>query len=92
MNRKVWGIVIALAAVGFVLLLFQNSMTNAQYKVEVCMEFNGQTNCRAASGVDETQALRTAADLACSTIASGMTDSMACTGREPKSIKWLRGK
>lgn len=90
-NRK-WGILIALGAVAFLGLLFYNSMSYGQYRVEVCMEFNGQTNCRTALGGTEEVALRAAVDLACATISSGMTDSMACSGKPPKSIRWLKGK
>lgn len=92
MKNLKWGIMIAIGAVAFILLLFKNSMSYGQYRVEVCMEFRGQTNCRTALGANEELALRAATDLACATISSGMTDSMACSGKRPQSIKWLKGK
>lgn len=92
MKNLKWGIAIVLGAVAFIGLLFYNSMSYGQFRVEVCMEFNGQTNCRTALGATEELALRAAVDLACATISSGMTDSMACSSRQPKSIKWLKGK
>jgi hypothetical protein len=42
-----------------------------------------------ASGTTREQAVRTATDNACALIASGMTESMACTSAPPVSVKWL---
>ncbi|MBI1898338.1 MAG: hypothetical protein HYZ57_01955 [Acidobacteria bacterium] len=77
---------------GFVALLLYLSLGGTRYRVEVCMEYNGRANCRTASGSTEEQALRTAADNACALLASGMTESMACTSRPPKSVNWRKGK
>jgi hypothetical protein len=92
MKNLKWGLMIALAAIAFIAALFYNSMSYSQFRVEVCMEFAGRTNCRTALGATEELALRTAVDNACATISSGMTDSMACSGKQPQSIKWLKGK
>ena len=54
------------------------------------MEFNGQTSCRTASGATEEFALRTATNNACGTIASGVTDSIACDQSTPKKVTWLK--
>jgi hypothetical protein len=87
-----WGVMIFLAAIGFIAALFYNSMSYSQYRVEVCMEFDGKSNCRTALGATEELAMRTAVDNACAMIASGMTNSMACSAKQPTSIKWLKGK
>lgn len=93
MNRRTqWVIVSLLGAVGFFALLYYNTVSYNQYRVEVCMEFQGQTNCRTAQGSSEEAALRTAVDNACAMISSGMTDSMACSSSRPQSVKWLKGK
>ena len=60
-----------------------------QYRVEVCVEFQGQKNCRIASGATRDGAVRTATDNACATITNGMTESMACGHNPPVSVKWL---
>jgi hypothetical protein len=57
--------------------------------VEVCVEFQGQKNCRVASGPTKEAALRTATDNACATITNGMTESMSCSHNPPASTKWL---
>ncbi len=90
-NRKLM-VFIVLAAIGFVGALIYNSMSYAKYRVEVCMEYRGQKNCRTALGGNEDIAMRSAIDNACAQISSGMTDSMACTGSQPVSVKWLSGK
>ena len=92
MKNLKWGIAIAIGALAFIGVLFYNSMSYQQFRVEVCMEFNGKTNCRTALGSTEEVALRAGVDLACATISGGMTDSMACTSKQPQSVKWLKGK
>lgn len=83
---------IALAAVVFVVILVYSTMQQKQFRVEVCMEYQGRTACRIASGPTEQQAQRTAAENACALISGGMTDSMACDRTPPKSVRWLGGK
>jgi len=83
---------IILAAIGFIAALAYNTMSYSAFRVEVCMDFEGRTDCRTALAATEELALRAAIDNACALISSGMTKSMACTSTQPKSIKWLKGK
>jgi len=83
------GLWIALAVLAFVAFLAYTTLGHRSYRVEVCMEFQGRRACRIASGATEQEALRTAAANACTLIASGMTDSMACERTAPASVKWL---
>jgi hypothetical protein len=62
------------------------SLESNQHRVEVCMEFRGQTACATATGATPEEARRTATDTACARISSGMTDSMACSQSPPKSV------
>lgn len=48
-----------------------------------CVTYMGRTECREAAGRDESEAVRTAVENACAFLASGMTDSVACTTRSP---------
>ena len=87
MKRKVLiGIV---GAAAFIALLTYMTMGLKQHRVEVCVEFKGRTNCRTAAGSTKEQALRTATENACGLIASGMTDSMACSQTPPVSVRYL---
>jgi len=82
---------LSLAVVGGVILaLVWTTIGLAKYKVEVCIDFQGRSSCRTASGSSEEFALRAATTNACALIASGVTDSMACERIPPKSITWLR--
>jgi hypothetical protein len=81
------GIAFALIVLAYVVY---SSMSLAGHRVEVCMTFNGRTNCRTASGASEEFARRTATTNACADIASGVTDSIACENTPPNSVKVLK--
>jgi hypothetical protein len=81
------GIVLVLAIVGFIVY---STMNLAKHRVEVCMQFNGRTSCRTASGASEEFALRTATQNACAEIASGVTDSIACEHSQPVRVEWKK--
>jgi hypothetical protein len=84
----------ALIGIVFVLVviaaIYYSTANLAAHRVEVCMEFKGLTSCRTASGSTEQFALRTATSNACATIASGVTDSIACDQSTPKKVTWLK--
>lgn len=83
------GFWIAAAALAFVAVLVWSTLGQRRYRVEVCMEYQGRRSCRTASGATAEEAVRAAAANACTLIASGMTDSMACERTPPASVKWL---
>ncbi len=76
-------------AVVLAVLLF-STMTLAKFRVEVCVTFNGRSDCRIASADTEEHALRTATSNACGLLASGVTDSLACEHSVPTSVRWLK--
>jgi len=82
-----FGIIFVLSVLG---VIIYSTLNLAKYRVEVCMTFNGQSQCRTASADTEEHALHTATTNACATIASGVTDSMACEHATPQSIRWLK--
>jgi hypothetical protein len=75
-----------------ILLYSTLSMTRGRMRVEVCMEFNGRTNCGVASAKSRDAAMRTAITNACALISGGVTDSQQCESSKPVSVKWLDGK
>ena len=81
------GVVFLLIVIGAVVY---STSTLAAYRVEVCMEFHGMTSCRTASGSTREFALRTATTNACATIASGVTDSIACDQAQPQKVTWRK--
>jgi hypothetical protein len=88
MNRKV--LLGVAAVIAFIALLTYMTMGMKQHRVEVCMEFMGRKNCAIAAGPTREQALRTAAETACATISSGMTESTTCGRTPPVSTRWLQ--
>jgi hypothetical protein len=78
-----------LAAVVFIALLAYLTLGQKQVRAEVCVEFQGRTNCRTAAGPTQEQAVRTATENACATISSGMTESMTCGRMPPTSVRIL---
>ena len=76
--------------VAILVVLVYSTMNLAKYRVEVCMSFNGHTDCRTAAGDSEEHALRSATTNACALLASGMTESMACEHANPSSVRWLK--
>ena len=84
--KVVW---ILAGAAAFVALLAYLTVSGNKVRVEVCMEFQGRQSCRVASASTEPEALRTAVDNACATIAFGVTDNGQCTRSRPVSIRRL---
>jgi len=74
----------------FLVLLFWLAMGDNRKRVEVCVTFNGRTECRTASGSTEAEAQRTAIQNACALLASGMTDSIACDRSAPTRVRILQ--
>jgi hypothetical protein len=67
--------------------LIYSSMGLQEQSCEVCITFNGRTNCATASAPSQEEATRTASDVACAPISSGMTESIQCSNTPPDSVK-----
>jgi hypothetical protein len=79
-------VLIGAAIALFLCYVVYSSLGLGHHRVEVCMEFRGQTACATATGATREEAQRTATDTACAQISAGMTDSMACSQSPPKSV------
>lgn len=66
--------------------------SNSKYRVEVCIAFQGRTECRTARAATHMEALRTATDNACSLMASGQSEFERCRNTRPTREKWLSGE
>ena len=80
------GIVFVVVVLG---VLIYSSMNLAAYGVEVCMNFNGRTQCSTAKAATKETAVETAIQTACGQIASGVTETIACGRTEPAKETWL---
>jgi len=58
-----------------------------QAECEVCVEFNGQTQCRRGSGPTDKDAQTAAQKAACGLMAAGMNESIACSNTRPKVVR-----
>ena len=71
--------------VGFVVF---STMDLGGHSCEVCMTFQGRTNCAKATGTTQEEAQRTATDTACAPISGGMTETIQCSNTAPDSVTW----
>ena len=67
-------------------LVIYSSMSTQAVSCEVCIEFNGRTQCRSATGANRLESVRTATTAAGATLSSGMDESMRCENTTPKSV------
>jgi hypothetical protein len=72
--------VVMLAAVVYL------SMGFNRYTCEVCIHFNGGTQCRSASGADQRTAVRTAQENACAFLVASKTDGFLCGQLQPTRV------
>ncbi|HSR68955.1 MAG TPA: hypothetical protein VLU25_13540 [Acidobacteriota bacterium] len=74
-------------AVLFVAYLLWSSLGLDRVTVEICLDYNGNSACRTASGANQEEAVRTAVDVACAVLAAGRDDSIACNDTKPTSVR-----
>lgn len=81
-----------LVAIAFLLSIFglvvYSTMNLQEFSCEVCITFNGRTNCARAAGTSMEEAQRTATDTACAPITGGMSETIACSNITPDSVNW----
>jgi hypothetical protein len=77
---------LTLGIVLFLVYIIYSSLTVAQVSCEACIEFQGRKECRSAAAANLEEAQRAATDLACVFLASGRTDSIACSNTRPSSM------
>ena len=86
-------VTIVFAAVVLAAILYTSlGGSNSKYQVEICIAFQGQTQCRKAGAASRNEAVRTATDNACSLMTSGQSEFERCRNSRPVSEKWLSGE
>lgn len=78
------GLITILAIVAFVLA---GSLSVSEHSCDVCMEYQGRSQCRTVAAATVDQAREGAIQNACAFISGGVTGSMACHREEPRSVK-----
>lgn len=89
MNRKTGLLIGVLAVLAFLGLLTYSMFSLRKNRVEVCITWNGRTECAKAAGSTQQESVRTATDKACALLSAGMTDSMNCSHATPAKVTWL---
>lgn len=69
----------------FAAFLAYTTLSAQKVTCNVCVEFNGRSNCASASHESEIEAERSAQSTACGPVTSGMNDAIACGNRAPVS-------
>ena len=85
MKRSTWITFAVIVAV--IALFFYMSTARANQECNVCVEFNGRSNCATAAGSTVAEATRTAQETACGPVAKGMNETIACGNRMPASVQ-----
>lgn len=78
------GFLLMLGVVGWVLA---GSFSVSDHTCEVCMEYEGRSQCRTAAAATIELAREGAITNACAFISGGVTESMACHRQTPTSEK-----
>ena len=68
-------------------LFFYMSTARANQECNVCIEFQGRSNCALAAGATEAEATETAHRTACGPLVRGMNETIACDNRAPVSVQ-----
>ncbi|MGH7593279.1 MAG: hypothetical protein ACRELE_05445 [Gemmatimonadales bacterium] len=71
----------------FIAFLAWTTLAAQKVTCNVCVSFNGQTNCASASHENVLDASRSAQTTACGPVSHGMNETIACGNRPPLSQK-----
>jgi hypothetical protein len=82
---KPWKILVSVGFVALISFIVYSSMGLGQVTCQVCVEFHGNTSCQPAAAPTRDEAVKTAWNIACSDLASGRTDNIACLNTPPKT-------
>jgi len=75
------------AVLAVVMLFFYMTTARASEECNVCVEFQGRSNCASALGSTVAEATETAHRTACGPLVRGMNESIACDNRAPVSVQ-----
>ena len=83
---KTWKILVGVGFVALIAFIVYSATGLGTVSCEVCVEFHGRSSCPTAAGPTEDEAVKTAWATACSDIAGGRTEGIACQNTKPKSV------
>jgi O-glycosyl hydrolase len=80
-------VLVVLGVVAMLGYLVWSSTHLVKAECEVCVEFNGQQQCRRGTGTNDQEALLAAQKAACAVMAFGMNESIACGNTQPRVVR-----
>lgn len=84
---QLWKVLIGVGFVALIGFIIYSATGLAQVSCEVCVEFHGRISCQKAAGTNREEATRTAQGVACTDLATGRTENIACERATPMSIE-----
>jgi hypothetical protein len=88
-KKTKWPVIAGVAfIVIFIAAMAYSTLGNAQQSCEVCITYNGRTNCGSSAAATREQAERAATDIACNSLTHGMTELMQCQQTADRKITW----
>lgn len=82
-RRSRLGLVALLGLAAFMGLVVWNSFQIGGVRCEVCITYNGRSQCRSVDGTTRDEAMMSATNNVCAFLASGVTDGIACSRTPP---------
>jgi hypothetical protein len=87
-NQTRW--IIGLGAVALLGVLAYSTYLQMGTEYEVCLTFKGAVQCAKARGSTREEAVRSAQDIDCATLANGRDELMVCTQTPPTSVREVK--
>ena len=82
---KTWKIFVGIGFAALIGFIVYSATGLAVVNCQICVEFHGRTSCQVAAGQNQDEAVKTAQGIACSELAAGRTENIACDHTPPKS-------
>lgn len=83
---QTWKLLVGIGFIALIGFIVYSTTGLARVSCDVCVEFHGVTSCKPAAGTSQEEAVKTAVDIACSELAAGRTENIACEHTPPKTV------
>lgn len=86
-SRQKWPVIAGLIFIaGFIAAMLLSTSSQAKYRVEICMSFNGGTVCKSGAATTKEEAQRIATESACADLGAGGFSH--CRDTAPTRLTW----
>jgi hypothetical protein len=81
---KIIGVIIVAVFIG---ALVKGSIQSVEAECSLCVEYNGQRQCRTGAGANQADARAAAQRAACAVMAGGMSETIQCQNVLPEELR-----